>query len=232
MCNPHNPIGKVYTGAEMLRVAEIVERHDGRVFSDEIHSQIIYDNHRHVPYATISSAAAAHTITSTSASKAWNLPGLKAAQLILSNDRDRATWGRVGYFAEKAASNLGLVANTAAYNSGGPWLEDTLAYLDRTLLAQLVADHLPGVDYVIPQATFALLDCRALGLGDRPADFFGEHAGVRLYDGSELGRASQGCVRLNFATPRPVLTELITRMGEAVKREGLDRPRASSTTHR
>jgi cysteine-S-conjugate beta-lyase len=227
MCNPHNPIGKVYTRNEMLQVAEIVDRHGGRVFSDEIHAPMIYDDLRHVSYASISKAAAGHAITMTSCSKAWNLPGLKTAQLILSNEADAVKWKEVGYFAEKAASNLGIVANISAYESGDRWLRDVMAYLDgnRRLLVELVSEHLPSVVYVVPQATYlALLDCRNLELGDRPADFFARHAGVRLYDGSELGTAARGFVRLNFATPRPILIEMVRRMGEAAAK---NRPRAT-----
>lgn len=219
MCNPHNPIGKVYTREEMLRVAEIVDRHDGRVFSDEIHAPLVYPGHQHVSYASISPAAAGHTITATAASKAWNIPGLKTAQLILSNDADLATWDEVGLFQEHGASNLGVVATTAAYTAGGPWLAEILDYLDgnRHLLAELVAKHLPGVEYAMPQGTYlALLDCRALNLGDVPADFFSEQAGVQLIDGSACGAAGAGFVRINFATPRPILREILERMGEAL----------------
>lgn len=219
MCNPHNPIGKVYTREEMLRVADIVDRNGGRVFSDEIHAPLVYGDRHHVPYASVSPAAAGHTITATSGSKAWNLPGLKTAQLILSNDTDAAKWNEIGFFIEHGASNLGVVANTAAYSTGDRWLTDVLEYLDgnRRLLAELVAAHLPGVTYTMPQGTYlALLDCRALGLEELPADFFSEHAGVQLIDGSACGEAGKGFVRINFATPRPILTEMLARMGEAI----------------
>jgi len=222
MCNPHNPIGKVYTREEMLRVAEIVDRNNGRVFSDEIHAPLVYDGHQHVPYASVNGAAAGHTITATSGSKAWNLPGLKTAQLILSNDADAAKWEDVGFFPEHGASNLGVVANTSAYETGGEWLGEVLDYLDgnRRLLAELVAKDLPGVGYSMPQGTYlALLDCRSLNLGEVPADFFSEHAGVQLIDGSACGEAGKGFVRMNFATPRPILTEMVERMGAALAKQ-------------
>ena len=221
MCNPHNPIGKVYTREEMLKVAEIVDRHNGRVFSDEIHAPLVYPGNRHTSYASISQLAAGHTITATAASKAWNIPGLKTAQLVLSSDADVLTWDNVGFFAEHGASNLGVVASTAAYAEGGPWLEEVLDYLDgnRRLLAELVHKHLPGVAYTMPQGTYlTLLDCRSLDLGDRPADFFSEHAGVQLVDGADCGAA--GFVRINFATPRPILSEILERMGAALAQHG------------
>jgi cysteine-S-conjugate beta-lyase len=218
LCDPHNPIGRVLEPAEMAAVAEVVDRHGGRVFSDEIHAPLVYPGHRHVPYASLGEVPAAHAVSATSASKAWNLPGLKCAQLVLSNDADAETWARVGLHAEHGASTLGVVANTAAYSRGAGWLDDVLAYLDvnRRLLAQLVAEHLPGVRYTPPEGTYlAWLDCRGLGLPE-PGAFFLERAGVALIDGLLCGVAGEQYVRLNIATPRPVLTEVVERMGAAL----------------
>src|SRR3954470_2009041 len=181
LCNPHNPVGRVLEPEEMRAICEVVERHGGRVFSDEIHAPLVYDGHRHVPYASLSETAAGHTVTAVSASKAWNLPGLKCAQLVLSNDADAELWERVGTMPEHGASNLGVVANIAAYEHGGPWLDEVLEYLDgnRRLLADLLADRIPEIGYVPPEGTYlAWFDCRALGLGDRPAEFFLDNAGV------------------------------------------------------
>ncbi len=221
LCNPHNPIGRVLQREEMQAVAEVVDRYGGRVFSDEIHAPLVYDGHRHVPYASVSDVAAAHTVTAVSASKAWNLPGLKCAQLVLSNDADAAKWAEVGFIAEHGAANLGVVANIAAYESGGPWLYDVVDYLDgnRRLLKDLLAEHLPEIGYTEPEGTYlAWLDCRELGLGDGPAAFFLEHAGVALTDGPECGVAGAGFARYNFATPRPILEETVARMARAVHR--------------
>src|SRR5699024_5452155 len=136
-------------------------------------------------------AAAGHTVTATSASKAWNLPGMKCAQLVLSNDADAAQWARVGSTHEHGAANLGVVANIAAYTAGRDWLRTVLDYLDGSsrLLADLLAEHLPEGGYAPPEGTYlAWLDCRQLGLGDRPAEFFRGHAGVALTDGTLYGR--------------------------------------------
>ena len=127
-----------------------------------------------MPYASLSPVTAGHTLTATSASKAWNLPGLKCAQVILSNDADRATWARLGLLAEHGAANLGVVANTAAYAEGGPWLAAVLDHLDgtRALLAEWVAELLPGVGYTPPEGTYlAWLDFRATGPADPAAHF-------------------------------------------------------------
>ena len=160
-------------------------------------------------------------MTAVSASKAWNLPGTKCAQLVLSNDADAERWAEVGMLAEHGASNVGVAANIAAYESGGPWLADVLAYLDgsRHLLAELLAEHLPEVRYTPPEGTYlAWLDCRALGLGDQPAEFFREHAGVALTDGPKCGDCGAGFVRHNLATPRAVLEQSVVQMAQALRR--------------
>lgn len=221
LCNPHNPLGKMYSRTEMLELAETVEKHGARVFSDEIHAPLVYAGGQHVPYASVSDTAASHTITSTSASKGWNLPGLKCAQLILSNDQDARKWRDVGSWAEHGASNLGVVANTAAYSSGRQWLADVIDYLDtnRRLFAELIDEHLPGVDFTLPTATYlGWLDCRRLALGDHPFEFFLENASVACTDGALCGEVGAGHVRFNFATPRPVLRNAVMQMAEALKR--------------
>jgi cystathionine beta-lyase len=217
LCNPYNPLGRVFTREELEPLAAIVERHGGRVFSDEIHAPLVYPGAHHVPYASISEVTASHTVTAASASKAWNLPGLKCAQLLLSNDADAALWEKFGFMASHGAANLGVIANTAAFTSGHQWLEEIVGYLDgnRKILADLVAEHLPGVRYTPPEGTYlAWLDCRELGLGDELGEFFRDRAGVAMVDGVACGEP--GFVRLNFALPRPVLEQAVAQMGEAV----------------
>ena len=219
LCNPHNPIGKVLDTAEMARIGEVVERHGGRVFSDEIHAPLVYPGRRHVPYASVNEVTAGHTLTATSASKAWNLPGLKAAQVIVSNATDRARWEKEGAMWGHGAANLGVIANTAAYEAGGPWLDDVVGYLDgnRRLLADLIAEHLPGVRFSAPDGTYlAWLECAALELPQPPAEFFAERAGVALTDGALCGEIGASAVRFNFAMPRPLMRRAIAAMGEAL----------------
>ncbi|WP_246464956.1 MalY/PatB family protein [Ruania alkalisoli] len=223
LCNPHNPIGRVLERAEMVAVSEVVERHGARVFSDEIHAPLVYAPGRHVPYASVSETAAGHTITATSASKAWNLPGLKCAQVVVSNDADRARWREHGKSFEHGAANLGVVANTAAYTEGGLWLTEVLTYLDgnRRRLAELVAEHLPGVRYTPPEGTYlAWLDFREVELPESaasPTAFLASRADVATTDGAMCGDAGQGFVRYNFATPRPIMEETIAAMGRALR---------------
>jgi cystathionine beta-lyase len=219
LCNPCNPVGRVYTRDELSALAGVVDRNGGLVFADEIHAPLVYPGGKHIPYAGISGQAAAHAVTATAASKGWNLPGLKCAQLILTNDADAATWAENGFMFEHGASTPGVRASTAAYQAGGGWLADVVGYLDgsRALLAGLLAEQLPAIGYRPPEGTYlAWLDCRDLGIDDSPAEFFLAKARVLLTDGGACGDAGRGHVRLNFATPRPVLAEIVRRMAEAV----------------
>ena len=219
--NPHNPLGRVFSGEEQLALAEVVEDAGVRVFSDEIHAPLVHPGAVHRPYASLSDATARHTVTATSASKAWNMPGLKAAQLILSDADDATHWEQVGYLYIHGASTPGVLASTAAYDAGGPWLDGVLAYLDgnRRYLAELLAERLPAVRWTPPEGTYlAWLDCRELGLPTSAGEFFLERAGVAMVDGPECGAPGAGHVRLNFATPRPVLTTIVDRLADAVRR--------------
>lgn len=221
LCNPHNPIGRVLETDEMLAVAEVVDRHGGRVFSDEIHAPLVYPGRRHVPYAALNETTAGHTLTATSASKAWNLPGLKCAQVVLSNDTDVKLWHEAGAErVEESASTPGMLANRVAYTEGRDWLDDLVAYLhgNVTRLAELLDGT--GIGYRAPEGTYLTwLDCRGLELPGGPASaaaHFREQAGVVLVDGSECGDAGRGFVRLNAAMPRPLLEQAVGQMLESL----------------
>lgn len=219
LASPYNPVGKVFTRAELESIAEVVERAGARVFADEIHAPLTFAGHRHVPYASISDAAAAHSVTAQSASKAWNLAGLKCSQLIFTNPADQAVWERRMERLATEPANPGVVANIAAYTEGGPWLDDALAYLDvnRRLVADELPQTVPGAQVKPLQGTYLqLIDCRSLGLAPSPQAFFLERAKVALNDGATMGESGVGMVRLNLATPTPILREIIARLGEAV----------------
>jgi cystathionine beta-lyase len=161
-------------------------------------------------------------VTIVSASKGWNIPGLKCAQVILTNDADLARWDQLSWLETHGASIMGILANTVAFEQGQPALQQVLAYLDgnRLLLAQLLAEQLPQVRFTLPDATYlAWLDCRALEL-ENPADFFLKQAKVALNDGAHFGEAGRGCARLNFATTRPILTAIVRAMATAVGEVG------------
>jgi cysteine-S-conjugate beta-lyase len=222
LVNPCNPVGRVYVKSELTAVAEVVDRNGGRVFADEIHAPLIYPGGTHIPYASVSPQAAGHSITATSASKGWNLPGLKCAQLIMTSDGDATLWPERAFLFEHGASTPGVRANIAAYRGGVTWLAEVLGYLDgsRQLLADWLAERLPAIRYRPPEGTYlAWLDCSDLGIDGSPAEFFHAKAQVLLTDGAECGAAYRGHTRLNFATPRPILAEIVRRMAEAM-REG------------
>jgi cysteine-S-conjugate beta-lyase len=221
-CNPYNPLGRVFTAAEMTQLTEVVDRHGGRVFADEIHAPLVYPGTEHIPYASTSDVAASHTLTATSASKAWNLPGLKCAQVILTNAADQQRWEEMGFFASHGASNPGVVANIAAYRHGQPWLEEVLGYLDdsRRLLADLLGRHLPQLRYRPPDGTYlAWLDCTAMDLPGSPGALVADRARITVVDGPAFGAGGDGAFRFNFATPQPILTEMVERLAVALKHD-------------
>jgi len=220
LCNPHNPLGTVATREELLAIADVVMAAGGRVFSDEIHAPIVYAQGRHIPYASVSDAAASHTLTATSASKAWNLAGLKCAQIILSNDADAELWERLGFWPGHGTSTLGVVANIAAYTGGREWLDGVVEYLDgnRRMLAQLVDEKLPGVRMIVPEGSYiALLDFRETGLTGDLGEWFRDNAGVAMTDGAACGKAAIGYTRFVFALPRPLLVEAVERIAVALQ---------------
>lgn len=219
LCNPHNPSGKVATEAELLALAEVVDRNGARVFADEIHAALVHAPAIHVPYASLSEVAAAHTTTATSASKAFNIPGLKCAQLILTSMTDRRIWAQKGSFVSGAASNPGILATTAAYAHGDEWLDEVRQYLhgNRDLLTELVATHLPKARLIPAQGTYlAWLDLSAYGIVGELFDFFRDQARVAITEGRLCGEVGHGHIRFNFALPRPLLREAVLRLGHAL----------------
>ncbi len=220
LCNPHNPLGRAYERAELERLAETVERHGARVFADEIHAPLVFDGRRHVPYATISPAAAAHSITTVSASKAWNLPGVKCAQLLFTRHDDRRTWHKLGHLlTSNSVSTLGIHAHIAAYRDGGAWLESVLGYLqgNRDLLTGFLRERLPRIGYAEPEGTYlAWLDCSALELPPPLGRWFRSAAKVAMTDGRECGVGFENYMRFNFAMPRPLLVQALEQIERAV----------------
>ena len=219
LCNPHNPIGKVYSQEELLKLADVVDRNDARVFSDEIHAPLVYEPARHIPYADLNETTASHTATATAASKAFNIPGLKCAQLILTSEDDRAIWAKKGSFVSGAASNPGILATTAAYTQSGDWLAEITAYLkgNRELLTDLVSTHLPSATFLPPEGTYlAWLDLRAYGLQSGLFDHFNDRAQVAITEGRLCGEVGTGHIRLNFALPRPLLAQALERIASVI----------------
>jgi cystathionine beta-lyase len=219
LCSPHNPTGRVFTVEELRALAAVVARHDARVIADEVHAALTHPESAHVPYATVSDAATDHSVTVTSASKAFNLAGLKCAQLIATNHDDASRLRALKVFEVPGPTPIGIAASTAAYRDGGPWLDELVAYLaaNRARLADRIAADLPGVTWRPPEATFlAWLDCRALGTDD-PARFFLDAARVALSDGPPFGPGCQQHVRLNFGTSRRLLDRVVDALASAAR---------------
>jgi cystathionine beta-lyase len=217
LCNPHNPLGRVWTEDQLLQVAELCARHDVFVLVDEIHAPLVLPGARHVPFHTLSHPAARHAVVFTSASKGWNIPGLKCGIAVA------AAAGPAEILTQRwealLCSHLGVLATVAALRSARPWLDAVVAQVDANagLLETLLDEQLPGVGYRRPQASFlAWLDCRQLGLGDDPAATFLDRGRVALSPGPDFGRQGNGFARLNMGTSPELLAEAVRRMAAAV----------------
>lgn len=218
-CNPQNPTGRAFSRAELESVAAFAVEHDLVVCSDEIHADLVYPGRRHVPLATISPEIAARTVTLTSASKAFNIAGLRCAVAVFGSDDLQARFNALPAHLRGGLGGLGLAATELAWREGQPWLDAVLAYLEanRDFVARFVAERLPGIRHATPEATYlAWLDCRALHLEPDPHRFFLGEARVALSDGAAFGAGGEGFVRLNFATSRAILTEVLERIGAAL----------------
>jgi cystathionine beta-lyase len=219
LCNPHNPTGRVFNRAELERMAAVSAAHDLTIISDEIHCDLVYPEAVHTPIASIDPEIAARTITFMAPSKTFNLPGLKCAVAVIPNADLRARVAGERHGLVSGVNILGYTAALAAYRDGDAWLAAAIQYLDgnRRLVADFVRDHLPSIRFCPPEGTYlGWLDCRALPV-EEPAAFFLENARVGLSAGSQFGPTVRQFVRLNFACPRPLLTEGLQRMQRAVK---------------
>ncbi|MFB9239105.1 MalY/PatB family protein [Plantactinospora siamensis] len=216
LCSPHNPTGTVHTRDELSAVAELAGRYGVRVIADEIHAPLVLPGAEFVPYLTVPGGE--NGLALLSASKAWNLAGLKAA-LAVAGPAAAADLARLPEEVSHGPSHLGIIAHSAALTEGGGWLTGLLSGLDanRLLLAELLAERLPAVRYRPPEGTYlAWLDCRRLGLGDDPAATFLEWGRVALNPGPEFGTGGAGHVRLNLATSPENVAEAVHRMVAAL----------------
>ncbi|MGN6377500.1 MAG: MalY/PatB family protein [Gaiellales bacterium] len=219
LCNPHNPSGRVFSRPELLQVADLAERHDVAVLSDEIHAPLVMAGAAHTPFLTLDHPIVERTAVLTSASKGWNIPGLKCALVITAPGPMRRTIEEMPREVRLRCGHFGVIATIAAYRDGGPWLDELLGVLDRNrrVIADRLAEHLPDVGYVIPEATFlAWLDMRPAGLGDEPAREILRHGRVAVGRGLDFGEPGRGFVRITFATPLPVLERVLDAVRETV----------------
>ena len=215
LCNPHNPTGTVFTRDELAEVAELATRYDVLVISDEVHAPMTLPGATHTPYLTVADEG----LALVSASKAWNLAGLKCALIVAASEESADELGRVPGHVSYHAGHFGVLSAIAAFSDDGAWLDAFVAHLDvqRDRLTKLLAAELPAVRFAPPQAGYlAWLDCRELGLGDDPSAVFLERGRVALSPGPSFGIEGNGFARLNFATSGALLTEAVRRMARSL----------------
>jgi cystathionine beta-lyase len=219
LCNPHNPTGRVFARAELELASALADRYGVKVLADEIHAPLALAGARHTSFLSVGGPAAEMGVVFISASKAWNIPGLKCAQLIVASDAMRSMVQRLPEGLASRTGHLGVIASIAAYREGGPWLDDLLEVIDRNrhLLRELLAKHLPQVRMSPPQGGYlAWLDCRALGLAEEPVDFFLKRGRLALGPGPKFGAQGVGHVRITMATTEEILRDIVERMRSAV----------------
>jgi len=219
LCNPHNPVGRVYSRKELERMAEICLRHDVVICSDEIHADFIYSGNTHVPIASLSPEVAQSTITILSSNKTFNLAGISCAVAIVPNEaiRERMIASQRGLVPHIGI--MGFAASLAAYEHGDAWLQELIPYLEgnRDLIDRYVEEKLPGIVATPIEGTFlAWLDCRDLDLGESPGEFFLREARVAMNDGAMFGEGGETFVRFNFGCPRATVIEGLERIKQAI----------------
>ncbi|HYL07291.1 MAG TPA: PatB family C-S lyase [Candidatus Udaeobacter sp.] len=221
LCNPHNPSGRVFTRTELEAIAAVAIDHDLVIVSDEIHSELLYPGMRHIPIASLGPDVAARTLTLTSATKAFNIAGLRCALAALGSPQLRDRFRRaIPDHLLGRPNRFGVEATIAAWAHGDEWLESVLGYLDRN--RRRVAEVAAGIGGLVhhpPEGTYlAWLDCGRLELpAASPFQFFLERAKVALADGADFGSPGRGCVRLNFATSAEILEQILDRMLRALR---------------
>jgi cystathionine beta-lyase len=223
LCSPHNPVGRVWTQAELEQLGAICCDNNITVVADEIHADLVLPGYRHIPFAAISAAFLQASITCTSPSKTFNLAGLHTAHAIIADPEKRKSFSNALVHSGLQWPNaFGTVAHEAAYRSGGPWLAQLLVYLQGNLafLKSFIAENLPQVQVIEPEATYLVwLDCRALGLDWRGLKaLMQQEAGLALDEGYIFGYEGRGFERINIACPRSILGACLERMALAVKR--------------
>jgi cystathionine beta-lyase len=220
LCNPQNPTGRVFRKKELEGMAEICLQNDIVICSDEIHSDLVFSGHKHVPIASLDKDIAQKTITLIAPSKTFNIAGLKASAAIIQNPELREAYANSKKGLASWVNYLGMTALIAAYRDCADWLEALIVYLEanRDFLLDYVQTHLPGISMLKPEGTYlAWLNCSQAGIDNEPHEFFLEKAKVMLNEGKWFGKGGEGYIRLNFGCPRSVLERALERMKKALE---------------
>jgi len=221
LCHPHNPVGKIYSRSELMRMAEICIANDVTIVSDEIHSELLLDGAKFMPMASLSPEIAQRTITMISASKAFNVPGLTCAFAIIPNAELRKRFSKVAEGMNFEISTPGLTAARVAFSGkADAWLKELRHYLtgNRDFIVEYVEQSLPGIRVTKPDATYLIwLDCSDLKLKTSPYEFFLKEAQVALSDGGKFGKGNEQFVRLNFGAPRKTVEQGLRKMRKALR---------------
>jgi cystathionine beta-lyase len=220
ICNPHNPLGRVYTREELSRLADLAKKHNVYVLSDEIHAPLTFAEQKFTPFLSVSENARAVGITITAASKGWNIAGLKCAIIVSENEKVHETLNGIAPATHYRASLLGAFASVAAFEKGEPWLDSAMVEIDknRNLVAELIAAKTPGVGYRIPHCSYlAWLDLTSFNLGEDPSAVLIEKGKVAFVPGVRFGAQSSQFVRLNFATSPQILEEAFNRLATVLR---------------
>jgi cysteine-S-conjugate beta-lyase len=219
LCNPHNPTGRVFSAADLRRIASLAERYGVIVLADEIHASLTLPGARHTPFVGLGGPAAEHGVTLASASKAFNIAGLKAAVAVAGSPAMQRLLDRLPAASKYGAGLFGVLASLAAWDSGDGWLDALLAQLDhaRAEFGALLADRLPEAGYSPPEASYlAWVDVSRLDLGPEPARVFLDRGRVALGDGLRFGAPGAGHVRVTIGTSSALLAGIVDRMAAAV----------------
>ena len=214
VCNPHNPVGRVWSKEELETIANICIENNITIISDEIYSDIMLWGNKHTPMASISEEIRKHTITCTSSTKTFNLAGLQVATVIFPN---LDMLKKIETYRNNAFS---VVANTIAFTEGKEWFLEATAYIEENIkyAVDYINNNIPKIKVSIPDSTYLLwLDCRDLNLdGDELVDFFVNKAKLALNDGRIFGEGGHGYMRINIACSRKVLEQALNQLKEAV----------------
>ncbi len=215
LCSPHNPLGRIYSREELTRFAEMAKKYNVIIISDEIHSPLIYKPYEFIPFLALNQSAREVGITVTSASKGWNIAGLKSAIVISQNDAINEKLKLMPPAVHFRSSILGAFASAAAFRDGGVWLDSVIEQLDqnRKMVRDLLSAKLPSVKTHLPQSSYvSWLDLSALNLGENPAQTLIERGKVAFNPGHFYAPQTSQYVRLNFATSPAIITEAIDRI--------------------